>query len=241
MSGTGGDEREDGWDGKEKQASMETAKRLDPSRRKYEENYVYAEPIKDVARDEHLKLQMGFDIMDSEFTEYTQIVNVFKDAELTQPIGSHFEWDEETKELEVTPPRWSVGGIMSEGLSEEDPGYQPADTSLFDKGELNDWETSRSITWCSMWIWRPENNWKSRSSPCLPLILKWTGRQRSRFRSTRTEYRCSAGKEVDGAERYYVMSMNVFGRERSFRRRMGRRKYGKDRVETGVDGQIYHL
>ena len=115
MSGTGRDEREDGWDGKEKQASMETAKLADSIRQKYEENYVYAEPIKDVARDEHLKLQMGFDIMNSEFTEYTQIVNVFKDAELTQPIGSHFEWDEERKELEVTPPRWSVGGIMSEG------------------------------------------------------------------------------------------------------------------------------
>ena len=106
-------EKTDG-DGKEKQASMETAKLADSIRQKYEENYVYAEPIKDVARDEHLKLQMGFDIMNSEFTEYTQIVNVFKDAELTQPIGSHFEWDEETKELEVTPPRWSVGGIMSE-------------------------------------------------------------------------------------------------------------------------------
>ena len=127
-------EKTDG-DGKEKQASMETAKLADSIRQKYEENYVYAEPIKDVARDEHLKLQMGFDIMNSEFTEYTQIVNVFKDAELTQPIGSHFEWDEETKELEVTPPRWSVGGIMSEGLSEEDPGYQPADTSLL-KNEL---------------------------------------------------------------------------------------------------------
>ena len=77
-------EKTDG-DGKEKQASMETAKLADSIRQKYEENYVYAEPIKDVARDEHLKLQMGFDIMNSEFTEYTQIVNVFKDAELTQP------------------------------------------------------------------------------------------------------------------------------------------------------------
>ena len=38
---------------------METAKLADSIRQKYEENYVYAEPIKDVARDEHLKLQNG--------------------------------------------------------------------------------------------------------------------------------------------------------------------------------------
>lgn len=28
---------------------------------------------------------------------------------------------------------------MSEGLDEDAPGYQAADSSLFDKGELNDW------------------------------------------------------------------------------------------------------
>ena len=50
MSGTGREEREDGWGRKEKQASMETAKLADSIRQKYEENYVYAEPIKDVAR-----------------------------------------------------------------------------------------------------------------------------------------------------------------------------------------------
>ena len=119
--------------------TMETAKLADSIRKKYNEKYEYADPIRGVARDERLKLKMGFDIMNAGFTEYTQIVNVYKDPELTYQIGSHFEWDEKTKELSVTPPRWSVGGIMSEGLDEDAPGYQAADSSLFDKGELNDW------------------------------------------------------------------------------------------------------
>ena len=125
--------------------TMETAKLADSIRKKYNEKYEYADPIRGVARDERLKLKMGFDIMNAGFTEYTQIVNVYKDPELTYQIGSHFEWDEKTKELSVTPPRWSVGGIMSEGLDEDAPGYQAADSSLFDKGELNLVQTNQVL------------------------------------------------------------------------------------------------
>ena len=46
--------------------------------KKYNEKYEYADPIRGVARDERLKLKMGFDIMNAGFTEYTQIVNVYK-------------------------------------------------------------------------------------------------------------------------------------------------------------------
>ncbi len=193
---------------KEKQTVMETEKLADSIRQKYEEKYVYAEPIKGVARDEHLKLQMGFDIMNSEFTEYTQIVNVFKDAELTQAVGSHFEWNEETKELEVTPPRWSVGGIMSEGLGEEDPGYHPADASLFDKGELNDWgnlpqyymvqyvdlETGEALEKPIVTVFTV--NFEVARAPRVSLAIDKDGMPIFRW------------KEVKGAERYYVMSMS---------------------------------
>ena len=67
MSGTRGDE-EDGWGRKGKAASMETAKLADSISRNTKGTVCMREPIKDVARDEHsVKLQMGFDIMDSEF------------------------------------------------------------------------------------------------------------------------------------------------------------------------------
>ena len=72
------------------EALMESGKLAESIRQKYDEKYEYTEPIRDVARDEKLKLQMGFDIKDGQFTEYTQIVNVYKDAGLTQPVGSHF-------------------------------------------------------------------------------------------------------------------------------------------------------
>lgn len=93
---------------------MESRKLAESIRQKYDEKYEYTEPMKGVARDEKLKLQMGFDIKGGEFTEYTQIVNVYKDAELTQPVGSHFEWDEETQVLSVTPPRWNAAGISKD-------------------------------------------------------------------------------------------------------------------------------
>ena len=99
------------------EALMESGKLAESIRQKYDEKYEYTEPIRDVARDEKLKLQMGFDIKGGQFTEYTQIVNVYKDAGLTQPVGSHFEWDEETQVLSVTPPRWNAAGISSMSTS----------------------------------------------------------------------------------------------------------------------------
>ena len=55
--------------------TMETAKLADSIRKKYNEKYEYADPIRGVARDERLKLKMGFDIMNAGFTEYTKIRN----------------------------------------------------------------------------------------------------------------------------------------------------------------------
>ena len=132
--GTGG-----GEDSRKEEAAMAAQKLADSIRQKYDGQYDYTDPMWGVSRDEKLTLQMGFDIYDSDFTEYTQIVNVYQDAELKHPAGSHFEWDEETKELSVTPPRWEAGGISAAGLDESAPGYDPAQDSLFEKGELKDW------------------------------------------------------------------------------------------------------
>lgn len=188
-------------------ATMETAKLADSIRKKYNEKYEYAEPIRGVARDERLKLKMGFDIMNAGFTEYTQIVNVYKDPELTYQIGSHFEWDEKTKELSVTPPRWSIGGIMSEGLDEDAPGYHAANASLFDKGELNDWgnlpqyymvqyvdlETGEKLEKPIVTVFTVDSEVKN--APRVTLGINEEGFPVFRW------------KKVPGAERYYIMSM----------------------------------
>ena len=50
---------------------IEAGKLAQSVRDKYadEEKYEYGEPITDIARDEHLKIQMGFDIMNAGFDQ----------------------------------------------------------------------------------------------------------------------------------------------------------------------------
>lgn len=104
-----------------------------------EERYEYGEAIRDIERDESLKLEMGFDIMNAGFDEYPQIAAVYQDPELTQRVGTHYEWDEEKQVLSITPPRWNAGGISASQLDPDVPGNEPGALELFDKGELKDW------------------------------------------------------------------------------------------------------
>ena len=188
---------------------MEASKLAQNIREKYadEEKYEYTEPLKDVGRDEKLTLQMGFDIKNGEFSEYTQIVNVFQDAELTHPAGSHFKWDEETQVLSVTPPRWEVGGISSSILSEEDPGYSPTTYSLFDKGELKDWgnlpqyylvqyvdtETGEALEKPKVTVFTVDH--EVSTAPKLNVRINDEGKPVFQW------------KKVRGAEKYYVMNL----------------------------------
>lgn len=108
------------------------------------EKYEYEKPIRDVARDESLFVDVDFDIKASGYENYTDIAAVYQDPELTQRVGTHFGWNEEDKIMEITPPRWSVAGLgASEDLiqNQEDLlyGYDKVSTTLFDKEELKDW------------------------------------------------------------------------------------------------------
>ena len=158
---------------------------------------------------------MGFDIKGGEFTEYTQIVNVYKDAQLTQAVGSHFEWDEETQVLSVTPPRWETAGIASIDLGEEDPGYHPSDGTLFDKGELNDWgnlpqyymvqyvdcETGEALAKPKVTVFKVKH--EVEKAPKVNLTISEDGKP------------VFTWKPIKGAERYYVMSL-VYNEDSGF-------------------------
>ena len=201
--GTGG-----GQDSREEEAVMAAHELAGSIRQKYDEQYEYTDPVLGIARDEKLTLQLGFDIYDSDFTEYTQIVNVYQDAELKQPAGSHFEWDEETKELSVTPPRWEAGGISAAGLDGSDPGYEPAQESLFEKGELKDWgnlpryymvryvdtETGETLDRPAVTVFTVEH--EVSRAPEVSVGINEEGLPVFRW------------NEVPGADRYYVMTMN---------------------------------
>ena len=99
----------------DRQAKLEAQKLTDSIRQKYDEKYEYTEPIRGVARDGAVEIQMNFDIMNSGFTEYTQIVNVYQDSEFKHPVGAHFDWDEERQVLSVTPPLTARGAISAAG------------------------------------------------------------------------------------------------------------------------------
>lgn len=189
------------------EALMESSKLAESIRQKYDEKYEYTEPIRDVARDEKLKLQMGFDIKGGQFTEYTQIVNVYKDAGLTQPVGSHFEWDEETQILSVTPPRWNAAGISSIDLDENDPGYSPTTAALFEKGELKDWgnlpryymvqyvdtETGETLEKPKVTVFTVDHEVKT--APRVTLRINEEGKPVFHW------------QKIKGAERYYIMTL----------------------------------
>ena len=198
----------DGEDSRKEEAAMAAQKLADSIRQKYDGQYDYTDPMWGVSRDEKLTLQMGFDIYDSDFTEYTQIVNVYQDAELKHPAGSHFEWDEETKELSVTPPRWEAGGISAAGLDESAPGYDPAQDSLFEKGELKDWgnlpryymvryvdtETGETLDKPVVTVFTVDH--EVSRAPKVSMGINEEGLPVFRW------------NEVPGADKYYVMTMN---------------------------------
>ena len=108
-----------------------------------DEKYDYQEGIQGVARDERIELQMGFDIKGREFERYDEIVAVYQDQELTQQLGTSWEWDEETQVLKITPPRSPVCGIGNQDWNDEMDasgyGVEAGAYTLFDKGQDNDW------------------------------------------------------------------------------------------------------
>lgn len=110
-------------------------------REKYaaDDKYVYTQPVYDVARDEHFPVQMGFDITNGQFDNYTQLIDVYQDSGLTQSANAHYEWDEEKMLLTVMPSLSEQGGIYTTDLEANVPGNDGTSVALFDKGETNDW------------------------------------------------------------------------------------------------------
>lgn len=112
------------------------------------EKYEYEKPIRDIARDESIFVDVDFDIKASGYENYTDIAAVYQDPELTQRVGTHFDWNAEDKIMEITPPRWSVAGLgASEDLIQNQKellyGYDKVSKILFDKEELKDWGNLR--------------------------------------------------------------------------------------------------
>lgn len=167
----------------------------------------YQEAVQ-VDRDQALQIQMGFDIKNSGFDNYTQLVQVFQDAELTQSVGTHFNWDDKSQVLSVTPPKRTIAGISNAELDKNTPGNDPAAYHLFDKGELKDWGNLPQyylVQYVDADTGKPLEK---------PLVTVFTVRHEV---SEAPKVRMEINEEglpaftwdpVDGAETYYVMSLD---------------------------------
>lgn len=197
---------------KEKMETTSTEKVAGSIREKYadSETMEYQEAVYDVDRDEALQIQMGFDIKNDRFDNYTQLVQVFQDQELTQSVGTHFEWDEKTQILSVTPPKSTIAGISNEGMDKETPGYDPTSHHLFDKGELSDWgnlpqyylvqyvdaETGEDLSKPLVTVFTV--NHEIRQTPKVHMEINEEGLPSFSW------------DEVEGADTYYIMSLDYY-------------------------------
>lgn len=194
----------------QEETAVSAEKMASSIREKYadSETVEYQEAISGIKRDQSLEIQMGFDIKNGNFDNYTQLVEVFQDAELTQSVGTHFDWNEETKVLSVTPPRWSIGTIANAELDEDTPGNNLTSSHLFDKGELADWgnllqyylvqyvdaQTGEVLEKPLVTVFTVEHEVKE--SPRVTMVINEEGLPTFSWDA------------VDGATRYYVLSMD---------------------------------
>lgn len=120
---------------------IEASAMADQIRAKYEKSdlYDYTDPISDVARDEVFKKQIGFDIINGQFDKYNQIIAIYQDSEFTQEVNAHYEWNEETQELDVMPPLSEIGSVYAGDMDKDVAGNDGVSTTLYDKGESKDW------------------------------------------------------------------------------------------------------
>lgn len=92
-----------------------------------------------VQRDEVVKLTIGFSPLDLGMENFTEVVEIYQDSNLTQPIGTHFKMDDNHTFIEVLPPRSAVGAVSQLEVNKKDYGYENSSLMLFQKDDNQDW------------------------------------------------------------------------------------------------------
>lgn len=81
--------------------------------------YTYGEAITGLNRTDSIVLQAGFDINSMNYEYWTDIVNLYADPELQDPIGPCFAYDEGNREITISPSNYPVGLIYLSGISRD--------------------------------------------------------------------------------------------------------------------------
>lgn len=109
--------------------------------KKYAESdlYDYGEPVNGISRDEMITINIGFDPLQKGMEIFSDIVALYQDADLTQKVLNVYEWNGETGEIQLKPPKNHLLNISREGLSKDEMGMEGRGSSLFEKDASQDW------------------------------------------------------------------------------------------------------
>jgi hypothetical protein len=110
-------------------------------RGKYEEDNKadYSGDKLNIKRDENLKLDIGFDPKEKGMKDFTEVVEVFQDPDLTQAFSTQFELNADHTEIQVKPWKTPVAAVSTLDLKADVAGNETGALHLFDKGEGKDW------------------------------------------------------------------------------------------------------
>lgn len=92
-----------------------------------------------VKRDENLKLDIGFDPKDKGMKDFTEVVEIFQDPDLTQSFSTQFVLNDAHTEIQVKPWKSPVAAISTLDLKQDVDGNEAGALHLLDKGEGKDW------------------------------------------------------------------------------------------------------
>lgn len=102
--------------------------------------YVYGEPIKGVKRGDSIELEVGFDPVTLGMENWTELVALYEDPELTYPITPYWSYDEERQMIVLDPVNYPIGRISTLGLSTEQvTKYPHNEFLLFARDAGMDW------------------------------------------------------------------------------------------------------
>ena len=207
------------------QAEMVSVERLASDiREKYQDNekYDYQSGIKDLERDEHINLELGFDIEEGErFTHYTQIAAVYQNPELTERMGTHFEWNEEEQILSITPPKTAVAGIsnieVAGVVDGNTAGNSPFANKLFDKGELKDWGNLSQYYLVEYVDLETGEELEKPIVRMVSLKHEISGNLRLKLKINELGVTEFVWNELRGAEEYFILQLNYYPESGGYR------------------------
>lgn len=84
---------------------------------------VFEDKKKEIKQDESLSVDINFNPKDKKMKQMTEIVEIYQDASLTQPVGVYYDYDKEAKKIIMNPPRVPLGSIGTFDVNEKDYGF----------------------------------------------------------------------------------------------------------------------